>query len=295
MTRTLTLAIVLTCLGMPPAFVLVSGASHYFENRTTGKIVIGNAERDYIVHVPGGYDGRTAVPLVLSLHGATTWPALQKNLSGWNDTADRNGFIVAYPGAANVVLRAFGARDVPFIAALIDRIQATYNIDRDRIYVNGLSNGGGMSYVLSCAMIDRIAAVGAVGPAITMSANLCPDAKPVPVMIFHGTADRWAKYDGGTSFVAVDPFPPIPVWTANWARRNRCATTIRQSMAAADVTRIEYEGCAEPVVLYRIENGGHTWPGGAPLSEWFAGKTTYTINATEMMWSFFKDHPRRAQ
>ena len=292
MSRTLVLGIVLVCLGLPPAFVLVAGASHYVDNRTTGTIVIGDAERDYIVHVPGSYTGGTPVPLVLSLHGATTWPSLQKNLSGWNDVADKNGFIVVYPGASNVFFRAFGLRDVPFIAALIDRMQATYNIDPDRIFVNGLSNGGGMSYVLSCAMADRIAAVGAVGAAITMPPDLCPAAKPVPVVVFHGTADRFAKYEGGKSFVAVDPFPPIPLWVGNWARRNHCSPSTRESSAAIDVTRIEYQDCTEPVVLYKIENGGHTWPGGAPLAEWFAGATNDHINATETMWTFFKDHPR---
>jgi polyhydroxybutyrate depolymerase len=172
-------------------------------------------------------------------------------------------------------------------------MQATYNFDADRIYINGLSNGGGMSYVMSCVLGDRIAAAGAVGAAITMSPDLCPTATPVPVVAFHGTADYFAKYDGGTSFVAVDPFPPIPLWIGNWARRNRCSPAPHESQAAADVTRVEYDGCVAPVVLYRIDGGGHTWPGGAPLAEWFAGTTNRNINATEVMWDFFKDHPRR--
>lgn len=295
MTRTVSLAVVLICLGVPPAFVLVSGTAHYRDNRTTGTIEIGGAVRDYIVHVPDGYTGREPVPLVVSMHGATTWPSLQKNLSGWNDTADKNAFIVVYPGSGGVVFRAYGLRDAPFIAALIDRLQATYNIDANRIYVNGLSNGGGMAYALSCLIADRIAAVGAVAPAITMSPDLCPSARPIPVVVFHGTADYFAKYDGGKSFVALDPFPPIPLWVGNWARRNRCASATRESAAAVDVSRIEYEDCAEPVVLYKIIGGGHTWPGGARLAEWFAGPTNDHIDATEMMWSFFKDHPRPAR
>lgn len=291
MTRSMTLALVLVCLGLPPAFVLMNGASYYVDNRTTGTIVIGDAERDYLAHVPSSYTGRLPVPLVLSLHGATTSPPLQKNISGWNGVADRNGFIVAYPGGKNVFFRAFGPSDVPFITALIEKMQATYNIDPDRIYINGLSNGGGMSYVMSCVLSDRIAAVGAVGAAITMSPDLCPDAPPMPVMIFHGTADYFAKYEGGKSFVWTEPFPAIPLWVGNWARRNHCAPSTRESAAAGDVTRIEYDHCEAPVVLYKIEGGGHTWPGGAPLAEWFAGSTNRNINATELMWDFFKDHP----
>ena len=293
MTRTLSLAIALACLGMPSAFVLVSGTSHYFDNRTSGTLSVGRSEREYIVHVPPGYDGTRAAPLVLSMHGAGTTPALQKNVTGWNDTADRNGFIAAYPGGDGVWLKVFHDPDPQLIVALIAKLQAQYNIDRDRIYVNGLSNGGGMAYALSCIASDRIAAVGAVGPAITMSPDLCPTARPVPVVVFHGMADRFTKWEGGKVFVAPNPFPPISLWAANWARRNQCSPTQHESRVAADVTRVEYENCAAPIVIYKIDGGGHTWPGGKPFPEWFAGKTTTSINATELMWSFFKSHPRR--
>jgi polyhydroxybutyrate depolymerase len=291
MTRTLSLAVVLLCIGLPPAFVLVSGASDYADNRTTGIIRLGGDSREYIVHVPPSHSGTSPVALVLSLHGAATWPSLQKNLTEWNTLADRDGFIVAYPSGAGVWLRAFGLRDTAFIVALIDKLESIYNIDSDRIYVNGLSNGGGMSYALSCFLSGRIAAVGAVAPAITMSADLCPTAKPIPVMVFHGTADRFTRWEGGKVFIAPTPFPAIPVWAANWARRNHCAATQTESNVARDVTRLEYDHCAAPVIVYKIDDGGHTWPGGAELPQWFAGRTTHTINATELMWSFFKDHP----
>jgi polyhydroxybutyrate depolymerase len=62
---------------------------------------------------------------------------------------------------------------------------------------------------------------------------------------------------------------------------------------AADVTRIAYTNCADDaaVVLYRIEGGGHTWPGGQPLPEWFAGPTSRSIDASSEMWAFFEAHP----
>lgn len=293
MTRTLSLAVALACIGMPPAFVLVSGTSQYFDDRISGTLLVGRMTRDYIVHVPPGYDGATPMPLVLSMHGAMTTPSLQKNVTGWNEAADKNGFIAAYPGGDGVWLKVFHDDDPQLILALIDKLQADYNIDRDRIYVNGLSNGGGMAYALSCIASDRIAAVGAVGPAITMSPDLCPTARPVPVVVFHGMADRFTKWEGGKVFVAPDPFPPIPLWAANWARRNQCSPAQHESRVAGDVTLVEYENCAAPIVIYKIDGGGHTWPGGKPLPEWFAGKTTTSINATELMWSFFKAHPRR--
>ncbi|MEA2765415.1 MAG: polyhydroxybutyrate depolymerase, partial [Gemmatimonadaceae bacterium] len=67
------------------------------------------------------------------------------------------------------------------------------------------------------------------------------------------------------------------------------------SIVAVDVARRVYAGCAgnAAVVLYTVQGGGHTWPGGTPLPEWFVGRTTHTVNATSLMWSFFRDHPLR--
>jgi polyhydroxybutyrate depolymerase len=61
----------------------------------------------------------------------------------------------------------------------------------------------------------------------------------------------------------------------------------------SDVTRLEYPGCANDaaVVLFTIHGGGHTWPGGEPLPEWFVGRTSRSIDATRQMWAFFQEHP----
>ncbi|HXH41701.1 MAG TPA: hypothetical protein VNN08_23960, partial [Thermoanaerobaculia bacterium] len=140
---------------------------------------------------------------------------------------------------------------------------------------------------------DRIAAVGMVGAAQMIPWTWCTDYRPVPMIAFHGTADRMAPYNGGQSPIAPDLFPSIPAWTANWARRNRCAADPIDSAVAADVIRREYPNCADgaAVVLYTIRDGGHTWPGGGPLPVWFVGPTSRSIDATSQMWAFFRAHP----
>jgi len=185
-------------------------------------------------------------------------------------------------------------QDVAFISALIDTVRAAYTIDSTRIYANGLSNGGGMAFVLSCTLSERIAAVGMVAAAQTLEWSWCTDHRPVPMIAFHGTADRMVPYDGGPSPVPnTEVFPSIPTWTANWARRNRCGTTPVDSVIAPDVTRRAYPDCADgaAVVLYTIRGGGHSWPGGKPLPEWFVGPTSDGIDATSVMWDFFREHP----
>jgi polyhydroxybutyrate depolymerase len=88
------------------------------------------------------------------------------------------------------------------------------------------------------------------------------------------------------------PFPSVLTWTANWARKNRCGANPLETRIATDVTRLEYQDCGEgaDVVLYTIQAGGHSWPGGKPLPEWMVGTTSNSIDATRQMWEFFREH-----
>jgi polyhydroxybutyrate depolymerase len=285
---------VLTLISVPAVLALTKALTFHVHNQNNGSIVSGGRTREYLLYVPRSYDPARPAPLVVSLHGAGGWPVQQMETSGWNRVADENGFIVVYPsGVVGAGPRHWSVGDVPFIADLMDKLQASYNIDRRRIYVNGLSNGGGMSFVLSCALSERIAAVGMVAAAQTVSWTWCKDRTPVPMIAFHGTDDRIVPYHGGMSWVAPARFPNLVSWTEKWARRNRCEAKPVETAAAPDVTRREYTHCADEaaVVLYTIRGGGHTWPGGEPMPEWFVGPTSRSVDATRLMWAFFRAHP----
>jgi polyhydroxybutyrate depolymerase len=295
---------VLVLLSLPPALALIQAVSFYVVNQSNGSFVSSRQQRDYLLYVPKSYDRTRPAPLVISMHGAALWGAAQKETSQWNRVAEREGVIVVYPSGAkgagpriwHVERGADLMRDVRFISELIDTLEAAYNIDPSRIYANGLSNGGGMAFVLSCALSDRIAAVGMVAAAQTLPWSWCTDHRAVPMIAFHGTADRQVPYTGGRSPVLrTDLFPSVPAWTANWARRNHCATNPVESVVAADVTRLEYTDCADDaaVVLYTVKGGGHSWPGGKPLPEWYVGPTSRSVDATSLMWAFYREHRLR--
>lgn len=302
----------LVVVGLAAALVLIAIVSIRALDRTNGAIVSSGEEREYLLYVPPSYDGATPTPLVISLHGGATWPAQQMSLSGWNRLADEHGFLVVYPAGAGEVgaldlprvwpvdRESDRTRDVRFISELIGALEAAYNVDSTRIYADGMSNGGAMAFVLSCTLADRIAAVGMVAAAHSRPFDWCPDPRPMPMIAFHGTADPIVPYAGGRlgdPFNPVKPvYPPVRDWTASWARRNGCGADPVESVAAPDVTRIEYRDCAEgaPVVLYSIEGGGHSWPGGKPLPEWWVGPTSRGVDATSRMWEFFREHRLRA-
>src|SRR6185436_18970196 len=162
------LATILTIVAIPVAAVPFQAADFYRYNRDNESIVSSGVERTYLLHVPARYDPARPTALVLSFHGAGLWGVAQRDLSLWDEVADDEGFIVAYPsGLGGRGLRVWhgdagnrNARDNRFVSDLIDTLRARFNIDPTRIYANGLSNGGGMSFGLSCALSDRIAAVG---------------------------------------------------------------------------------------------------------------------------------------
>jgi polyhydroxybutyrate depolymerase len=298
--RSVVLGAALALIGLPVVLAATQAVSFYVRNRSNGFIVSSGQTREYLLYVPTSYDRGKPTPLVISMHGAGLWGAAQKEMSQWNTVAEREGFIVVYPTGA----RGSGPRiwhvepgprlptDVTFISDLIDKLSADYNIDPARIYANGLSNGGAMSFVLSCTLSDRIAAVGMVSAAQLMPWSWCTDPRPVPMITFHGTADPVVPYTGGKTWVAPRAFPNIPMWTANWAARNRCAPNPTDSDVAANVTRRTYTGCANDasVVLYTIRGGGHDWPGGKPVPEWLCGPVSHGIDATSQMWAFFREH-----
>lgn len=300
------LGAVVVVVGLPVVVFLIALASISVLDRTDGSIVSSGETREYLLHVPDSYDRAEPIPLVISLHAGATWPAHQMNLSRWNRLADEYGFIVVYPSGTPELFNAVRIwqttpegvmQDVRFISALIDTLEAAYNIDPTRIYANGMSMGGGMAFALSCTLSDRIAAIGMVAAAQSLPASWCTDTRPVPMMAFHGTADALVPYDGGPlgdPFNPVKPvYPAVRDWVASWARRNRCAARPVESTIAPDVVRHEYPDCAEgaAVVLYTLLGGGHSWPGGKPPPEWRVGATNTSIDATSELWAFFREHP----
>lgn len=303
--RNRALVAVVGFIALPAMIAVADAVSFWSRNRSNGVIVSSGEKREYLLYVPRSYDASKPVPLVISLHGAGGWPVQQMQLSGWSRLAEREGFIVVCPaGTAGFGPRIWhtgnergATRDVRFISDLIDKLEREYHIDRERIYVNGLSNGGGMSFVLSCTMSDRIAAVGLVSSAQMLSWSWCTDRRPVPMIAFHGTADHMAPYNGGESWIGPVPFLSLPKFVANWARRNGCAPDAVESRPAADVTRREYTRCTgdAAVVFYTLHGGGHVWPGGEPLPAWFTGPDSRTVDATREMWAFFRVHPLREQ
>lgn len=271
-------------------------------NQTDGEIESSGQKRRYLLYVPESYDPRIPTPLVISLHGFVEWPAHQMEISGWNNLADDYGFIVVYPSGTGLPLRwhicGFPGSpeepmaDVNFISDLIDKLANEFNIDSSRIYANGLSNGGGMAFWLASKIPERITAVGSVAGAYLFSADSGSSSRSVPAIAFHGTEDAIVPYNGRKWLHCYPSFPSIPNWIEMWAKRNGCQPDPLKLPANGKVAVIKYTCCDQKadVIFYTIRGGGHSWPGGKVLPEFIVGNTSQDIDATRVMWDFFRQY-----
>lgn len=296
------LSIVACVVGLPLLLVCGLIAWMNLSDQTNGTLVSSGITRRYLLHVPQHHDSSKPVPLVISLHPAASWPAAEMRISGWNSIADQHDFLVVYPAGRDFpqvwsMSPQDAATDARFISDLIDQLESRFRIDPRRIYVDGISNGGAMAFAVSCRLPSRIAAIGAVAAAEAISFDWCGEASPVPMMAFHGTLDHIAPYYGGTSGDPINPrrFPAIRDWVADWANRNHCSSKLVETRITANVRRLSYLDCPEhaDVILYTIDGGGHSWPGQDDLPKWIVGPTTHDINATEILWKFYAEHPNQ--
>ena len=296
---TLLLVAGLLCLAV--VFVAVT---YLVLNDTNGAITSSGVARKYLVYAPESYDPTRPTPLVISTHGYADYPAHQAEITHWNNLADEHGFIVVYPSgtgfpprwnAYDLQVGGVDSRaEVQFIADLIDELSADYSIDVDRIYANGLSNGGAMAVLLACRLADRIAAIGGVSGAYLLPWEQCDPSRPMPIIVFHGTEDPIVPYRGGEIMNSGMFFPEIPSWVAHWAGLNGCDPTPLELPPRGEVSGVQYTRCRRgaDVVFYTVNGGGHAWPGGAKLPEFIVGHTTRDIDATRVMWDFFNKHSR---
>ena len=288
-------------VGMLTALVTLTAGRYLLANRTNGSLVSSGVPRTYLLHVPASYDPSTPTPLVIALHGFIQWPANLMEMSRWNDLADEQGFIVVYPSGTGLPIRwqagpdSAGDGGVPvdvrFISDLIDALAREYNVDPTRVYANGLSNGGGMTFALSCELSERIAAVGMVAGAYFYPWERCNPSRLVPAVVFHGTDDPIVPFQGRPAGRWGAPLPSIPEWVERLAHRNGCDASPEKLATRGAVSGVRYTGCAADLVFYTVDGGGHTWPGAKGGMERLVAHTTQDLDATRVMWDFFVQHP----
>ena len=289
---------------------------------TSQTITVGSSQRTYRRFLPPGEDNEPR-PVVINLHGLTSNIDQQVAITGFESLAEREKFVVLTPQALGNPTEWTAAMtpddpDVAFIESMLDEVAAAACVDTARVYSTGISDGGIMSSILACRLSERIAAVGLVS-GIRHPAG-CSPARPMPMIVFWGKEDVVLPFCGGVgpAVIAllrgdpVDPsaepecppanllgFPPVEDAVGTWVSEDGCDPTPRIVGAGAGVEQRIFGGCKGGVMVrfYVVSDGGHTWPGSAAMEAFgntaagrFLGHTTMEIDATKLIWAFFRGY-----
>jgi polyhydroxybutyrate depolymerase len=257
-------------------------------------VALDGALRTALVHSPTETLGGAPValmPLVIALHGSDGSGADLEAVTGYDDVADREGFVVAY--ADGLLVQSYGPSsrswnsgqccepatsagvdDVAFIEALIDRLVDRYPVDPQRVFIVGHSNGAIMAQVLGCRLADRIAGVASVAGALDDTQS-CNPSRGVPFLEVHGTYDQNVSWDAGEKSVAA------------WRQFNGCDGYGSRSTAGAVTTTI-WDECrtGATVQFVSIDGAEHPWPSRrTPTNDEL--NVSFALDATEATWAFF--------
>ncbi len=254
-------------------------------------------DRVWLLRLPAGYEEGTLADVVFSFHGAGSNALAQFTYSDFMAQADRDGVILVMPNANNRVYpddthrlagywgRAWEANlrerdfDIDFILEVVDLLQSEYNT-RD-FFATGMSAGGDMVSALACLPVSPF---NAYGPVTYMYYNEaeCGAAPPRPFIYFHGTADSVVPIQGSD-----DPWndPPVPEAMQRWADHNGCEGGPIEQSVSDEVVHFSWAGCEASTEWYRVEGGGHTWPGGVQREG--GAYTTSDISASDLIWELF--------
>jgi polyhydroxybutyrate depolymerase len=269
----------------------------------THSFEFGERTRSYQVFLPQNF--RPKMPVVFILHGYLQRARDIRNYTKMSDIADTAGFIAVYPEAVypgfNSGLKDYPGNpplpnvdDVGFISNLIDTLEVKYDIDMDRVYCCGLSNGGIMTYRLLGEIGHRFAAFASVAGSLTdLTASYYTQTASRPILHIHGTADAVVYYNGNIA----------NLWSVEetinfWLAKNNCSlqpNTITMpdinTNDGSTVEKISYLNCSDSscFIFYKVIGGGHSWPGSPQDPDW--GKPrNLDINAGSVIWNFFKNY-----
>ncbi len=241
-------------------------------------ITSGGITRTFSIYVPTKQVAKRAA--LVGFHGAGGSGADMRMLMGIEGAADVTGSVIVYPDAVGASARntwalgctnctwadAAGIDDYSFMNDLIKRLVERYSVDATRVYVAGFSLGGSFAHDIACRAGGVVAGAAIVGS--MPSADELPQCKPsraIPVILVLGDADPNVPWEGGGAF----HYASAEQTAQTWAVWNGCtgapelAVLGAVSGAPGGAQRTFYSTCAAGSVrLYRLLNGGHTWPAG---------------------------------
>lgn len=266
--------------------------------------VHGGIRREYLVHVPRSYRG-APTPMLIALHGGGGDASFQADDSkyGLISKSEEAGFIAVFPngysrfpsgilatwnaGACCGAAQKNKVDDLGFLREVIQRVERQAKVDRNRVFVTGMSNGGLMSWRMACEAADLIRGIAPVEG--TDNTAHCNPSRPVAVIEIHSLDDDHIPLNGGKGVSALTDtnFTSVAATQAKWVQLNHADSRAKRVLtvpgAHCDLHAAKPGGA--PVELCLSDTGGHSWPGGGTQQGRKA--PSMAISANDLMWNFF--------
>ena len=260
--------------------------------------------REYLVHVPKSYRG-TPTPMLMALHGGGGDSDLQANDKTYKliTKSEEAGFIAVFPNGysrfPSGILATWNAGaccggaqknrvdDVGFLREVIQRVERQARIDRNRVFVTGMSNGALMSWRMACEASDLVRGIAPVEG--TDNTASCKPAHPVAAIEFHSIDDDHIPINGGKGVSALSDtnFTSVGATQEKWVQLDRSEAGARRVLsvpgAHCDLHSAKLGGA--PLELCLTDTGGHSWPGGG--TQQGRKQPSMAISANDLMWAFF--------
>ena len=268
---------------------------------------------NYSIYIPTFYKPAVSLPAVLILHGAGGSGDGYLKQAGWQEKAEREGFVAIAPDglparpdvSPNFLLNPrlwnsgqlekknprSAVDDVQFFKDLLIAVERSVNIDMHRIYLTGHSNGAGMTFRLATEMPEWFAAIAPV-------ASLCwiddpKPSRPLPTLYMIGMEDPLVPFEGGESRLpwGKRTTPPVETTLRKWQRALGCLESPEKVRDDSVAKVLDYAGCRSGVAfrVWLIKGQGHNWPGGEKmLPGLIVGPSKDVVRATDVIWDFLK-------
>ncbi|MCS4532092.1 MULTISPECIES: PHB depolymerase family esterase [unclassified Corynebacterium] len=237
--------------------------------------------RRFLIDVPAGYDAARPFPVMVGIPAYQDTSENFRNYSRLKYSSIGRDAIIVYPDSwnqsweGNPTATSAPGQDIDFIRRVIDRVQASYNIDRGRIYATGMSTGSGMAAVLGCHASDLFAGVAPVSGAYFDAVDSNCKGNPIAFINVHGMSDQQHNYNGGFRY-GLHYYGGREMME-RYAQRNRCWAGRTEHPLPGGATKVVAQGCAAPTEHIRVP-GGHLW--------W------YTPSTADEIWSFLSRQRR---
>lgn len=145
------------------------------------------------LYVPSSWDGTTALPLVVFLHGAGANPEVY--FSNIGPAAEGAGCVVAAPKSSSEMGWGLG-NDDQIIAATSVTAASMVPVDPARVSIAGHSAGGAEAYLVAYGSVSRYSAVFTLSAPFYPVSAVADPAYKAPIHMYYGTTDPNYATDG---------------------------------------------------------------------------------------------------